>query len=154
MLNVHISKNLKTTYKRTLLKLIVATIYLITIFTTTDAQNVELTNKNKKKLKNLIGISIGLSDFHVREEMASPLTYWNNGITACLEYIRVGDNYKHQIELDGYYSKIKTVYEEYYAHNSRAGFRYSYLHKFLSLNTSTNLNLYAGGGGYSFINLS
>jgi len=118
------------------------------------AQIPDSTNK-KSDLKNSIGVSLGLSDFHVRDEMASPLTYRGTGITGCLEYKRKGEKSIHTAGLSGYYDILTTNFAKYDAENYRVGFRYNYLHRISELSIfKNNFKIYVGGGVYSFLNYS
>jgi len=111
--------------------------------------------KVNEKLKNSLGVSFGLSDFHVRDELVSPLSYRGTGITGCLEYIRQGKKNLHFVELTAYYDFLETTYSRYEAQNGRIGIRYSYLQQISNLNFLKNdLKTYFGGGIYSFLNIS
>jgi len=135
------------------LKLIATILFFMILCSAAFAQNKEQPKKNK--ITNSIGVSIGLSDFHVRDELASPLIYRHMGITGSGEYVLSGENYKHLFEASGYYDILKSSSEHYEAENGRIGGRYNYLHKITELNLFKNrLTVFGGGGIYSFLNYS
>jgi hypothetical protein len=112
-------------------------------------------SRSKNIPKNFISISFGLSDFHVRDELASPLTYSGLGIASCLQYVRKCGESNHFFEFTAYYSNLKTNYETYYAPNLRLGFNYNYLHNLLSVKSKQNhFIINAGGGIFSFLSYS
>ena len=105
--------------------------------------------------KNNIGIGFGLTDFHIRDEIASPLIYRGLGYSVSLMYSRVGDNDEHNVELTAYYTRLRPMYAEYHAENFRAGIRYDYLRQVLKTGKLNNVfRIDAGGGLYTFFNIS
>lgn len=104
---------------------------------------------------NSLSVSIGLSDFHVRDEIASPLTYGNRTLRLGIEYNAKKDLYRHIIELDGYYGLIYIRFPKYETENIRGSLRYSYLHLIHRAKLfSSPLVFYIGGCIHTFLNHS
>lgn len=106
-------------------------------------------------LNKQLSAFLGLSDFHIRDEYASPLIYKNVTLTAGAEYhLRTQKNI-HTFELRAYYGKLYIDLAKYDAENGRASFRYNYLHLISNFKIAKNkLSVYFGGGLITFLNMS
>jgi hypothetical protein len=136
------------------LKLSILVLISVLLLPSLRAQHLASYKSNIDSSKNNIGFSFGLSDFHIRDEYASPLIYRAPGIGACFSYSRDEDKYKHIIELTGYYADLKPIYDEYYALDIRGGFRYNYIRRVFKTGRDNILTAGAGGGLYIFLNYS
>jgi hypothetical protein len=102
--------------------------------------------------RNYIGASFGGSDFHVKDDHASPLIFSSVGIAPILQYNHVGENDRHIVELSYYTDYLATAADNFHDDNRRARIRYGYLRsvtEFKFLNS--DLNLFLGGSLNSFL---
>lgn len=136
------------------MKLTVLVSLFILLIQTLCAQSPDSLKNKKDDLTNNIGISIGITDFHMKDELAAPLTYRGVGIASNIQYNKNGEGYKHFIELTFNYDKLKSNYDEYYTPNIAGSLRYDYLHRILNIGSKNEYSFYVGGGVYSYINYS
>ncbi len=128
-----------------IIELIVFHFYLLILF-----QNNALCQSNHKN-KNEIEIGIGTSDFHIRDELISPFNYRSIGISSLIHYKRINSNSTHNAYISVFYNNLEPNYSKFYAQNLRIGVRYHYMQ---NIYKTRLLNIYAGGGVYSFFNIS
>jgi len=108
----------------------------------------------QKNRQNLLGIRMGISDFHLFDEHASPLFFSGIGIAPSIQYYRKNKNSIQAIEASFYRNKLKTTQDNFVTQNYSGRFRYSYSYGFNLIPAKQNLKLYLGGSIHSFFNRS
>ena len=128
-----------------IIKLIIFYFCFIIVF-----QNCALCQSNQKN-NNEIEIGIGTSDFHIRDELVSPFNYRSVGISSLIHYKRINNNSTHNAYITAFYNNLEPNLSKFYAQNLRVGVRYNYMQ---NIYKSRLLDFFAGGGIYSFLNIS
>jgi hypothetical protein len=137
------------------LKIAVLVSSFILLIQTLCAQSPDSLINNKDDLTNNIGISIGIIDFHMRDELGAPLTFGGIGIASDIQYMHKGKKDRHIIELTMNYDELGCTYDEYVVFNGTGSLRYNYLREVLKFGSDKNkYSFFVGGGLRSFINLS
>jgi len=101
---------------------------------------------------NHLGGSFGGSDFHIKDDHASPLIFSSIGIAPTLQYIHKGDEGRHYAEISYYYDYLWTSSDNFHNDNHRGRIRYSYLHSISEFKViNKDFELFLGGSIASFL---
>ena len=134
------------------MKPIFALFLLLTNFSLLQSQNPD---SSKNVRINDFSASIGLSDFHIRDERASPLTFRGQGIMFNVSYGRTGENHKHLLDFLINTDMLNSDFGEYYSFGIRGYARYNYYYRVVNSNRRDNrFNIFIGGGLSTFLNCS
>lgn len=102
--------------------------------------------------RNYLGGSFGGSDFHIRDDQASPLIFSSIGIAPTLQFIYNGEESRQYGEVSYYDHYLATSADNFHTVNRRGRARYSYLcaaAEFAILNH--DVHLFVGGSVNSFL---
>jgi hypothetical protein len=113
------------------------------------AGNILSQTKGSNSGSHSVTLSFGMSDFHIRDDLGTPLIFRNNGLNGSLSYDHSKHNYKQALDIEFYQAGLNSKFDEYHADNYRLSIGYDFYKK---LFTYRKLNIYGGGGLYSFIN--
>jgi hypothetical protein len=92
-----------------------------------------------QKNNDLIGLSIGASNFHITDDHTSPLIFRGTGIAPSINWQHVGVRNNHYAEGSFFYADLSSSSDNFSTENFRGRFRYSFLHK-----TSDSLTINKG----------
>jgi len=124
------------------------TFFIIIICITAYFNNV----KAQHNYKNYLTGSFGGSDFHIKDQHASPLIFSSLGIAPSLQYIRKGNVSQHYIEVSYYNDYLGTSVNNFHTENQRIRIRYSYFHSISDFKLiSRDLRLFLGGSLGTFV---
>lgn len=102
-----------------------------------------------------IGAAFGGSDFHTRDDHASPMIFSAWGIAPTLQFIHAGEQSRQYFEASYYSAVLSTAQDNFRTDNWRGRGRYAYL---LSVgefaDTDRPLRLFLGGSLNSFLSRS
>ena len=104
---------------------------------------------------NYIGGSFGGTDFHVKDDHATPLIFNGIGIAPSLQYIYKGEKSQHYAEVSYYSGRLETSSDNFFDNDNNGRIRYSYLHSitdFQIFNKQIDFSL--GGSIGSFLSHS
>ena len=105
--------------------------------------------------RNYAGINLGLSDFHLRDDHASPLFFRGIGFTPSIQFMYIGESTIHSVELQYIYDYLGSINENFNTNNYRGKVKYSFLHHINDFIISNNqLSLFIGASLSSFLSLS
>ncbi len=105
--------------------------------------------------RNHIGIHFGLTDFHLKDDHASPLFFRGIGITPSIQFMYKGESAIHSFELSYYSDYLGSINSIFNTNNWRGKVKYSYLHYLTDLIKPDNqLELFIGASLSSFFSLS
>ena len=100
---------------------------------------------------DLIGLSFGVSNFHITDEHTSPLIFRGTGIAPSVNWQHIGVRNSHYVEGSFFYDNLSTSSDNFSTENFRGRFRYSFLHKTSdSLALNNHLEFSFGGSVASF----
>jgi hypothetical protein len=109
----------------------------------------------QKTVERSLAASFGFSNFHILDEVASPLIFSHTGITPSLYYNARRAKSLQFAEASFYYNNLKTTQDNFTVENYCGHFRYAYLFTPFHLKLSENdLNISFGGSFSSFFNRS
>jgi len=109
----------------------------------------------QQNTSNMIGASFGGSDFHIKDELASPLIFSKTGIAPSICYKYDGQVNRHIAEAQFYYADLTTSSDNFNTENWRGSIRYSYLHVIFDQDTiRRSFRFFLGGSIRSFLNRS
>jgi len=104
---------------------------------------------------NYVGINFGLSDFHLKDDHASPLIFRGIGITPSIQFMYKGEAAIHSVELSYYYDYLGSINTNFNTNNWRGKVKYSYLHFIIDfIEPNNQLALFIGASLSSFLSLS
>ncbi len=83
---------------------------------------------SQEEPRNFIGASFGGSDFHLRDDHASPLIFSRLGIAPALQYYYRGDESRHYVDLSYDDGNLETTNDAFFVTTHRARIRYTYVH--------------------------
>lgn len=107
------------------------------------------------EIKNFIGVNFGGSDFHLKDEHASPLIFSSIGITPGLQYFYMGEVNRHYFEASYFSDRLTSISDNYFTDNRRGRFRYSYLHSITDFSLlNKRIDFFLGGSVCSFLSQS
>jgi len=105
--------------------------------------------------KNFLGVNFGISNFHIRDDHASPLSFRGTGIAPSLQYLCKNETDRHAVKLSYLYGYLGSNNSNFNTDNWRAEVKYSYVHSI------SGLNIFHKGGKFflgisasSFLSLS
>ncbi len=105
--------------------------------------------------RNYLGLSFGGSDFHIKDEHASPLIFSSTGIAPSIQYIYQGENSRVYAEASYYYDYLGTSSDNFHDINHRAEIRCSYLHSIADFEIlNKKINVFVGGSIGTFLSHS
>ena len=104
-----------------------------------------------QKSNDLIGLSFGVSNFHITDEHTSPLIFRGTGLAPSINWQHVGVRNSHYAEGSFFFNKLSSSSDNFSTENFRGRFRYSFLHKTSdSLSVNRRLEFSFGGSVTSF----
>ena len=102
--------------------------------------------------RNYLGGSFGGSDFHIKDDHASPLIFSSIGFAPSLQYIHKGDESRHYAEASYFYDYLGTSSDNFHTDNHRGRLRYCYLHSVTNIQVFGNkFGFFLGGSASSFL---
>lgn len=104
---------------------------------------------------NFLSLSFGASDFHIRDDHASPLFFRSIGIAPSIQYLHKTENEVHALECSYYYDYLSSDQPNFNTDNWRGSAKYTYarsVSEFSALGNS--VNVYVGASVSSFLSLS
>jgi hypothetical protein len=102
-----------------------------------------------------ISLLFGISDFHLRDDHASPLFFSSTGINPSLRYIFNGLTFSHSVELSYFQDYLKSNVPNFNSDNWRGKIKYAYLISLTEWKISDQkLRLSAGPSVSSYLSLS
>ncbi len=125
---------------------------LISTFTKVFCLFILLLGKSVAQETNSIGIYFGLTDFHLRDDHASPVFFRGIGITPSIQYLYKGESVIQSVELSYYYDYLGSININFNTDNWRGKVKYSYLHFITNFNNQ--IKLFIGASISSFLSLS
>jgi len=105
--------------------------------------------------KNYIGVSFGGSDFHIKDDHASPMIYSGIGIAPSIQYFYRGGESRQYAEVSYYHGKLTTFEDNFHVTDNRGRARYAYVHSIIDFNLfDRKIVFFAGGSANSFLSHS
>jgi hypothetical protein len=102
--------------------------------------------------RDFFTISFGGSDFHIKDQRASPLIFSSFGIAPSLNYLYRGTSVRHFFEASYFNNDLTTITDNYRTDNENARIRYSFVYSITGFNIfKTDLKLYLGGSAASYL---
>lgn len=102
--------------------------------------------------RNYIGGSFGGSDFHIKDDHASPFIFSSIGITPSIHYLYKGETNIHFAEVSYYYDYLGTSNDSFHDDNHRGRIRYSYLHSITNFAIfNKKIDFFLGGSIGTFL---
>lgn len=105
--------------------------------------------------RNFLGVNFGISNFHIRDDHASPLFFRGTGIAPSLQYFYKSDTERHSVELSYLYGYLSSNNSNFNTDNWRGEIKYSYVHSISGLNIfNKGVEFFLGVSASSFLSLS
>jgi hypothetical protein len=105
--------------------------------------------------RNYLGLSFGGSDFHLKDDHASPLIFSSVGIAPTFQFFHLGDKSRHSLEGSYYYAYLSSSSDNFNTDNWRGRVRYSYVHLISNFEVwNRSFGIFLGGSINSFYNKS
>jgi hypothetical protein len=102
--------------------------------------------------RHFVGASFGGSDFHLRDEHASPLIFSHIGIAPEVRYSYRGEQYRHFFEVSYSAGDLQTTSDGFFTTSRRAGIRYAYVQSVAVVDLADRpLAIFLGGSLSSFL---
>ncbi|MCK9281842.1 MAG: hypothetical protein M0P71_14550 [Melioribacteraceae bacterium] len=106
-------------------------------------------------VKNFIGGSFGVSDFHLKDIHASPLIYSGTNSTPSLQYFHNEEINSHYLEATYSFHPLTTLSDNLNTSTDIIRFRYSYVHSLTDFDfLEMKFKLFGGGSVGTFLSLS
>lgn len=104
---------------------------------------------------NFLGANFGISNYHIRDDHASPLFFRGTGIAPSLQYLYKSETEQHAVKLSYLYGYLGSNNSNFNTDNWRAEVKYSYVHSITSITLFTkNVGLFLGVSASTFLSLS
>jgi hypothetical protein len=105
--------------------------------------------------RDFISLNIGGSDFHLKDEHASPLIFSNTGFAPSIQYYHKGDNNIHYFEASYYRNYLSSTVPDFNTDNWSVKLRYSYLQNISDLRLFKHeTKFFVGGSASTFFSKS
>ena len=112
-------------------------------------------SRAQEEARNFIGASFGGSDFHIKDDHASPMIFSRLGIAPSLQYFFRGEANRQYAEISYYHGYLGTTADNYHDTDNRARVRYSYFHSIVDFTfLGQRISLFVGGSANSFMSHS
>jgi hypothetical protein len=101
--------------------------------------------------RNYVGLGFGGSDFHLKDDHASPLIFSRIGIAPAFQFVHLGDNSRHYLDGSYYFAYLSSSNDHFNTDNWRGRARYSYVQLISNREVwNRNLQIFLGGSITSF----
>lgn len=102
--------------------------------------------------QNYLGAGFGGSDFHIRDDHASPLIFSSIGIAPTVQFIHKGEESRQYAEASYYDDYLTTTADNFHTANHRGRARYGYLQAISDIAVwNHDVRLFLGGSVNSFL---